>query len=138
MISTDGRGKTPRNESTTDLIGGLLSDAKDLASAHADQLKLELKEEVGALKDTIKLTGIAIAAVVLAGLLLTQALVYGLTAASGLPLWASYAIVGAVAAVVGFLAYRGRPEGKGADLVPDESISSIKRDLKRVADAVDG
>ena len=73
-----------------------------------------------------------------AGLLLTLALVHGLSAAANLPLWASYAIVGAVAALAGTIAYRGRPEGKGADLVPEHSISSIERDVKRVAAAVDG
>lgn len=127
--------RSPRDESTTDLLGGLLADAKDLVSAHGEQLKLEVKSEVATLTDTIKLTGIAIAAVVIAGLLLSQALSLGLVALTGLPPWAAYAIVGVVVASIGYLVYRSRPAS--VDLVPSEALSSIKRDVQRVSDAMD-
>ncbi len=136
MLSTDGTGSrsSPRDESTTDLVVGLLTDAKDLAAAHADQLKLEFRTEVRSLMETIKLTGVAIAAVVLAGLLLGQAAALGLSAATGLPAWASFAAVGALAAVAGYLTYRSRPAA--VDLVPSAAISSLKRDVERVSDVV--
>ena len=127
--------RSPREESTGDLVGGLLSDAKELVSAHGQQLKLEVKSEVASLTETIKLTGIAIAAVVLSGLLLSQAVALGIAAASGLPLWACYGLVGAVLAIAGYVVLRSRPAS--VDLVPSDALSSIKRDVQRVADAMD-
>lgn len=137
MLSPDGTSarRSPRDESTTDLVGGLLTDAKDLAAAHADQLKLEFRNEVRSLTDTIKLTGVAIAAVVLAGLLLGQAAALGLAVATGLPPWATFGLVGLVVAIGGYLIYRSRPAG--VDLVPSQAISSLKRDVERVADVID-
>jgi hypothetical protein len=119
---------------TTELLGGLLSDAKDLASAHAAQLKLEVRGELDSLKDTIKLVGVAIAAVVLAGGLIAHALALALTDASGLPPWASFGIVGIAAAIAGYVAYRRRPPA--ADLVPSDAISAVRRDVEHIAEAV--
>ncbi len=137
MLSTNGKKsvRTPRDESTSDLVGGLLADAKDLVTAHGEHLKLELKSEVASLTDTIKMTGIAIAAVVLAGLLLAHAVALALMAATGLPDWACYGLVGAVLAAAGYLVYRSRPPS--VDLVPSDALSSIKHDVQRVADAID-
>jgi len=92
MISKDGMPtRSPRDESTSDLLGGLLSDAKDLITAHGEQMKLEVRGEVRKLKETI----------------------------------------------AGYLVFRTRPPRADADLIPEESLSSIKRDVKRVKKAVD-
>jgi len=83
---------------TGELIGGVIDDARELASAEIDKLKAEAKQ-VG---ETAKLTafglGILIAAVVM---LLTSAS-FGLMAA-GLAPWAAFLIVGGVAATLGVL-----------------------------------
>jgi hypothetical protein len=133
-ISEGKDSKWARNESTSDLLGGLLTDAKELAKAHGDHLKLEVRHEVHSLTETIKLAAIAVGAVVLAGLLIAHALALGLSALTGLPEWASYGIVGVVFAVVGYLFYRSRPPS--VDLVPSEALGSIKRDAERVKNAI--
>ncbi|HVV83277.1 MAG TPA: phage holin family protein [Kofleriaceae bacterium] len=139
MMSKEGSGtaRPPRDESTKDLLGGVLSDAKELVAAHGEQIKLEVRSEIRALKETIILTGIAAGAVVLAGLLLGHAAALGLAALTGLPMWASYGLVGGGLATGGYVLYRSRPPMQEADLVPEDSIASIKRDVARVADAVE-
>src|SRR5690349_2307573 len=116
---------SPRDGSATDLLGGLITDAKDLVVAHGERMKLEVRDELGGLKDWIKLVGIAVAAVAV-----------GLAAATGMPVWAGYAIVAVVAAVAGYIAFKRRPPTHEIDLVPERSIRDAKRDAKMVTSAV--
>ena len=81
-----------------ELIGGVLDDARELASAEIDKLKAEAKQ-VG---ETAKLTGIAIAFLVTAAVLIGSGAAFGI-AAAGLPLWAAFLIVGGVFAILGVL-----------------------------------
>lgn len=134
MSANASASRTP-DETTAELVGGLLTDARDLASAHVDQLKLEVRAEVGSMTETITRTGIAIAAFVLVGLLLGQAAAFGLAAATGLPVWASFGLVGTAVAIAGLLVYRSRP--RSVDLVPREAMAAIGRDVDRVVAAVD-
>lgn len=117
------------------LLGGLLSDAKDLVSNHGKLVKLEVREELGELKQTIQRTGIAIASVVLAGLLLAQAAAFGLADATDWPVWAGFLIVGVLLAIIGYVTWRGHGRAHEIDLVPDKSIARAKHDLEHVADA---
>ncbi|MBK7072857.1 MAG: phage holin family protein [Myxococcales bacterium] len=136
MSSPESSSSAVRDESNGDLVGGLLTDAKELIDAHVDQLELEVRAEVAALATTIRMTAIAIAACVLAGLLLGQAAAVGLSAATGMPLWASLAIVGGALGIGGVLAYRWRPRVRS--LVPTAAIAAIERDVARTVDAVAG
>ena len=121
------------DESTTELLGGVLADAAELVAAHAERIKLEVRVEVRALQQTIIVTGIAIATVVLAGLSLAQAIALGLTDATGLPLWGGHAGVGVLLALTGYLLYRRR--APGVDLVPSDAIAGVKRDIAAIAAA---
>jgi Putative Actinobacterial Holin-X, holin superfamily III len=125
-----------RGEGTADLLGGLVTDAKELVSTHAQRIKVEVRQELDSLKTTIKLTGAATAAIVLAGLLITQGIVFGLTAATGLPLWAGFGLVGAAFVVVAYAAFRKRLPRADIDLVPEESMANVKRDAEQIAAAV--
>jgi hypothetical protein len=134
MRTTDEERET-RAESSGSLIAGLLSDARDLVSAHGDRLKLEVKDELGELKRTIKITGVAVAAVVVAALLAAQALALALADAIGLPAWAGYAILAVVAGVAGVILVKRRPPGKQIDLVPERALDDAKLDAKLIAHA---
>jgi hypothetical protein len=138
MSSTERSAENgpPREQDTGDLLGGLLADAKDLVVAHGERMKLEVRGELASLKDTMKLVGFAVGAVVLAGVLAAQAIALGLAAAFGLPTWAGYAIIAAIAAVGGYLMYKRRPASHHIDLVPEDAINGVKRDAQRVSDAV--
>jgi len=80
----------------TELIGGVIDDARELASAEIDKLKAEIKQ-VG---ETAKITGIALGVLIMAAVMIGTSIALGLIAA-GLPPWAGFAIVGAVAGIAG-------------------------------------
>lgn len=70
-------------------------------------------------------------AVVYAGFLfLLGALTYGLSSAFGLPIWLSFLIVGALAAIVGyFLVQRGINALKHTQFTPQQTVDTIKEDV---------
>lgn len=90
--------ESPRSEDPAELISGVLHDARELAAAEVDKLKAEVKQ-VG---QTAKTTGIGLGMMIVAAVLLGQALGFGLFAA-GLPMWASFGIVGTVFLVCGIV-----------------------------------
>ena len=135
MRTTD-EDRESRGESAGSLITGLLADARDLVSAHGDRLKLEVKDELGELKRTIRITGIAVAAVVVAALLAAHAVALALADAIGVPAWAGYAIFAVIAGAAGVILVKRRPPSKQIDLVPESAIEDAKADMELIADAV--
>ena len=83
---------------TGELIGGVIDDARELASAELDKLKAEAKQ-VG---ETAKITGIALGFLIAAVVMLGMAASFGMSSA-GLPLWAAFLIVGVVLGAAGVL-----------------------------------
>jgi hypothetical protein len=136
MSSTETNDALPREEPTTDLLGGLVSDAKDLVLAHGEHVKLEVRDELRALKDAVKRIAIALGVVVIGGLLAAHAIALAIAAVTGSPVWLGYAVLAVIAGVVGYVVLRTKPDNKQIDLVPEDAIADAKRDVKRVADAI--
>jgi hypothetical protein len=90
--------KRDANLAPTELIGGVLDDARDIASAEIDKLRAEAKQ-VG---ETAKITGIALGILIMAAVMIGTALSLGIVAA-GLPAWAGFGIVGVLAAFAGVM-----------------------------------
>lgn len=97
---------TPRTEDPSDLISGVLHDARDLALAEVDRLKAEVTQ----IGQKAKATGIGLGVLVVAFVLLGQALGFAV-AAAGLPMWASFGVVGAVFLTVGVVLMKRPPVG---------------------------
>lgn len=122
------------HESTPELIGGLITDAKDLAIAHLDGMRLELKEEFGDLKKATALAAAAAAALAVGALLAVNALVLVLWTYTGLPQWAAYGVIAIAFFAVGAAALIARKKvASDADLIPETSLKRMKRDAKFVA-----
>ncbi|HEY4058549.1 MAG TPA: phage holin family protein [Kofleriaceae bacterium] len=92
------RHHDPAGSSSSELIGGVLDDARELASAELDKLKAEAKQ-VG---ESAKITGIALAFLITAAVLVGTGVALGL-GALGLPAWASFLVVGSAFGIVGTL-----------------------------------
>jgi len=127
MAATDPRPGSDERPTLGSLVATITRELSLLIRGEIDLAKAELRESArnGATGGGL----IAAAGVLLAmvGLLLTWAAVYGLTAGTGLPLWASFLIVAVVyllvAALLAFLGSRALKKAKG----PEQAVVEMQR-----------
>lgn len=125
-----------KSEPTKDLVAGLLSDAKDLATGHVGRMQHEISDEFKNLKTVMLRIAVGVGAGVVGSILLGHTLAAVLIAL-GLPAWAGYGIAAVMLITVGYLLVRHLSTEKGkSDLVPEESIAKLKRDMQQVSHAV--
>ncbi|RPH36227.1 MAG: phage holin family protein [Chloroflexi bacterium] len=115
------------------LIGLLIEQVTDLARLYATSARQEVEEGLNQLKIAAVLFGVMVALLAVAIMVLVLLLVSAISAASGLPLWATALLVLTVvlvlATVLGWLGYR---RVQKARLMPDETIAAAKEDLEWV------
>ena len=137
-MATPIRDVDVKKATTPSLFAAVIDDARDLAIGHLERMQRETSEELGNLKRAIARTAVAVGIVIVGAVLGGHAIAAGMIAL-GLPAWASYTLA-AVAAVAGgvILVKRWPKDGKDLDLVPEESIASLRRDVEQVKDAARG
>ena len=120
------------NDTTvSELISGLVNDAQQLVHREIDLAKREVAIEVDKVKQGATALGIGAGLAVIGALLLGQMLVYLVQTLTGLSLWVSYLIVGAIFAVGGgLMLMQGINRMKDVDPVPRETIESVKEDIQ--------
>lgn len=84
---------------TSELLGGILGDTRDLIAAHADRLHRELKGDLKSFKDVVVSTLVAALAVVVCAIMIGLALTATMVTL-GVPTWAATWIVVVLAAAV--------------------------------------
>jgi hypothetical protein len=120
--------------STKDLVSGLVSDARDLALAHLDGLRLEAKDELARLASATRFAAIGLALFSIAALLAAFGAAHALDAFTRLPLWASYLVAAALfLAVGGALVLVAKARKRDADAVPEEQLQRAKQDAQWLA-----
>jgi hypothetical protein len=122
-----------RTSDTTvsDLISGLVNDAQQLVHREIDLAKREVAIEVDKVKQGAIALGIGAGLAVIGALLLGHMFVYLVQTLTGLSLWVSYLIVGAIFAIGGgLLLMQGIKRMKDVDPVPRETIESVKEDVQ--------
>lgn len=121
------------NESTTDLVVGLVGDARDLALVHLNRMQRELKGELGNLGDLIKARALSIAGLLVAAVLAGQALAFGLAEVAGIPLWASFGGMAVVVLIASFVYHkRSSKPSHEVDLVPENALDDVKQDATKL------
>lgn len=114
------------------LVGGIVQDARHLLVEQLNLFQVEIKNEVErTLRGMIPLT--AGAMIVVPGLvILAMSAAYGLsTWVPEIPLWASLALVGTVAAVGGLaLIYWGAHMIGSLTATPDNALKSLKENIQ--------
>src|SRR5215216_5295260 len=119
------------NATVSELISGLINDAQQLVHREIDLAKREVTIEVDKVKQGAVALGIGAGLAVIGALLLGHMLVYLVQTLTGLSLWVSYLIVGAIFAVGGgLLLMQGIKRMKDVDPVPRETIESVKEDIQ--------
>lgn len=131
------RASDTSNESIAALLGGVVADAQQLVRREVDLAKQEVLIEVDKVKQGAISLGIGGGVLALGGIMLLLMLVYGLNEWFGLPLWASFLIVGGVLAIAGaVLLFIGMNRLKKVDPVPHETIEEVRKDVDTVSSAV--
>src|SRR5689334_8978292 len=117
--------------SVSELISGLVNDAQQLVHREIDLAKREVAIEVDKVKQGAVALGAGAGLAVIGALLLGHMLVYLVQALTGLSLWVSYLIVGAIFAIGGgILLMQGLKRIQNVDPVPRETIESVKEDIQ--------
>lgn len=126
---------TPRytDESTTDLVVGLVGDARDLALIHLNRMQRELKGELGNLGDLIKARAVSLAGLLVAAVMAGQSIAFGLAEAFGFPLWAGLGGVSVLVVIASIIFHKrsSRPSHE-VDLVPEAALDQAKQDAVKM------
>jgi hypothetical protein len=117
--------------SLTQLLTGIVDDAKALLRQELALAKYEIREDLRKTKTAMLLLGIGVGVAAIGGLLLILMLVHLLNALTELPLWACYGIVGGVFAIVGgVLLLIGKNTIARIDVVPPHTVETMREDVQ--------
>jgi Putative Actinobacterial Holin-X, holin superfamily III len=125
-----------KQASIPELIAGLVGDAKDIAAGHAGKARDEIKAEFTGLKQYLMMVLVSVGLGILGAILLSHAFALGLEAV-GVPQWASYLLAAAIFVGIGLVLIKRMPANKkNIDLIPENALAGLKRDVTNLADDV--
>jgi len=118
----------PMHPSLPDAISRVVSDLADLMQKEMRLAKAEITKKISlSLQGGVWMSAAAIMALI-GVLLVIEACVLGLSAATGLALhWSSLIVAGALGAIAAVFFAKGKADTP--DLSPDRSIHQVKRDI---------
>jgi hypothetical protein len=116
-------------------LGELFSDlTRDMSTLIRQETQLATTEMTQKAARAGKSVGVLAGGAVIAYagfLALLWAIVYGLTSLFGLPIWASFLIVAIIVlAIGGIMAWRGYDTLKKTDLMPRQTVETLKEDAQ--------
>jgi hypothetical protein len=124
----------PSEPSLTQLVSGIIGDAQELMRQQLSMFRTEIKEDVRRTKQALVAMVCGLALVSVGAALLCFMAVYGLEAATELPLWACFGIVGgALAAGGGVAFYAAVRQFNEFNPLPDESAQALKENLQWIS-----
>jgi protein-S-isoprenylcysteine O-methyltransferase Ste14 len=117
------------------LISGIVGDAQELVRKEIALARQEVREEIDAAKNAGIKLGIAGAVLAVGGLLVVLAIAQGIADLLNWPVWAGYALVGVVLAIVGgVLLSAGQRQIKSVHPVPERTVETIKENVEWIKD----
>jgi VIT1/CCC1 family predicted Fe2+/Mn2+ transporter len=117
--------------SMSSLVGGIVQDAQQLIQQEMMLARRELQQELDKAKTAAVSFGAAVVVLALGAILLCFMFVALLSEMAGLPWWASFAIVGAVLAVVGgSLLAVAKNKASEVSLVPRQTVETMRENVQ--------
>ncbi len=112
-------------------IGPIARDAEQLLALHGELIRSEFRQAAAAIPPALASMGAGAGLAATGGLFGALALVHGLHRATRLPLWGCYGLVGGLLGAAGAgLAASGARRLSAVDLVPRETLATLKEDLE--------
>jgi len=137
--------RTTAEQSTTSLLGGIISDFGDLIKQEIRFAKAEFKSDLTKAREAATALAIGVGVASLSGLLLVWMLVHLLhwstmpadqADPAKLPLWACFGIVGLVFGIIGgALVLTGIRKLQSNNPLPDQTAKSIKENVQWIANS---
>jgi len=122
--------QSPPEPQLAGLLTGIMNDAQELFRQQIALLRTEVKEDLRKSKEAAIPLAIGLWLAGLGSILLSTTLALVL-AEAGLPLWASFAIVGAVISLAGGgLFFFGKQKFQSFNPLPDQSAEALKENLE--------
>jgi hypothetical protein len=129
------RLETTRNGSLPDLVAGIVDDIRTLIRQEMALGRAEVLQQINKTKRAAIALSAGIGAGAVGVLFLLLLVVHAIHEGGGLPLWASYAIVGGVLVIVGcILFFVGKHQASEVNLVPRQTIESIRENVQWIKD----
>jgi len=131
--------------SVAPLVAGIVDDLQELLKQNLTLFKVEVREDFKKTKEAAAALGVGIGLAVVGALHLTLMLVFLLwwafdpaaRAASGLPLWVCFAIVGGAFAGIGFALFmRGKKKLDSFNPLPDETAQALKENVQWIKNRI--
>lgn len=115
------------------LLSDVLNDIRDLFRQEVNLAKVEIKQEIANAKAAAIKIGIAAVAMLLAAVFLLTALSRGISDLAHIPVWAGFAIVGALLGIVGgVLLAAARSNVAAAGPIPRRTVRTMKENVEWV------
>jgi hypothetical protein len=124
---------TNESASVTSLVTGIVNDAQELLKQNLELFKAEVRSDLRRTTQVALSFAAGAGVAVLAVILLSLMVVYGLHAATdeSLPLWACYGIVGGVFLLgAGVLLYLGKKKLDSFNPLPDKTVEAMKENVQ--------
>lgn len=122
--------------SMTAVLEGLFADLRTLAVQELRLATHEVREEIGKAKSAGMSLALGVGLSVVSGLLLILMIVHGLNAL-GLPLWASYGLVGVVLGGAGVaLLMKAKTKAGDIHVVPIRTVQTMKENVSWIKEEV--
>lgn len=113
------------------LVTGIVSDVQTLVRQEVTLARTEIQREWEKAKTAAGSMAVGAAVLALGGILLCVMVVYLIHELGGLPLWASYLIVGGVLALLGaVLFYTGLNKASDINIVPPQTAESLRENVE--------
>ena len=109
------------------LLGGIITDAKELLVQEVALTELEVQDALRKAKTAAIALGIGLGVVAAGGMLLMLMLVQMLAVFTAIPLWGCYGIVGSGLVLVGVvLLAAGKTTVEELDVIPQQTVETMK------------
>ena len=123
--------RTGPEPSVTSLVTGIIGDVTELMKQQMALFRHEVESDLTKTKEAALSLALGFGVGLAGAGLLILMVVHLLTWATGLPLWASYGIVGGCFAVAGgILLYLGKKKFQSFNPLPDESAQALKENVQ--------